>query len=317
MRVAHYIEELLYKYSCVVVPEFGAFLANSVPSKLNPSSKSILPPAKVISFNSKLSRNDGILVAHIAKAKQLPYEAILESVVETSSRWKDKIARGEKLKLNNIGVVVLNPENNMEFLPEHSTNYAVSSFGLAPISAIPVKREVLKDTVETLEERAPLKITPATRETPSLRPWLKYAAIVLLFASLGASGYVLNNRFAYDQEVVEQQVDQEVSKEIQEAVFFDASPLEFPPLTLNVKKTDDTPKPLHFVIAGAFRTQGNAEKKVAQLQNDGHNASVIGQNRFGLYQVAYAGFADKKDALAHLRQIKREVSSDAWLLTKK
>jgi len=51
MRTADYIEELLYRYNCVIVPGFGAFLTQLKSAEINKSTNTFLPPSKVISFN--------------------------------------------------------------------------------------------------------------------------------------------------------------------------------------------------------------------------------------------------------------------------
>ena len=70
----------------------------------------------------------------------------------------------------------------------------------------------------------------------------------------------------------------------------------------------------YHIIAGAFRIQENAEKKVEQLISEGYSARQIGQNKYGLHQVVYASYEDRLEALRSLRDIKRSQNKDAWLL---
>ena len=70
---------------------------------------------------------------------------------------------------------------------------------------------------------------------------------------------------------------------------------------------------MHQVIAGAFRIQENAEKKVLQLKEKGYDASYLGVNQYGLHMVAYGSFDDAKEALNYLRKIKQSESPEAWL----
>ena len=42
MRVEHYIVELLYWHNCIVMPEFGAFLANPRPAQSHASAAGLL-----------------------------------------------------------------------------------------------------------------------------------------------------------------------------------------------------------------------------------------------------------------------------------
>ncbi|MGX1928129.1 HU domain-containing protein [Flagellimonas sp. 2504JD4-2] len=314
MRIEGYIEKLLYDYNCVVVPGFGAFLAHGKSAELDSAANTLIPPSKTVSFNAQLSKNDGLLVSHIAKEKHLGYEELLEEIENVAETWKKRLEQGENIELFGIGKLWLNREHKIQFQPENKINYLTSSFGLSAFAATPIQREVLKEEVEELEEKIPFIITPEKRQESSFRPWLKYAAVILLAVSLGTTSYQAYDDLQQKQLTVQQDTQQEVSRLIQEATFFDSAPLELPALSLKVNK-----KKLgkHHIIAGAFRIEENAEKKVALLKKAGYNAFYLGTNKFGLHQVAYDSFENPKEALAFLRKVKRAESPDAWMLSEK
>ncbi|SHH08193.1 HU domain-containing protein [Flagellimonas flava] len=314
MRIDAHIEKLLYNYNCVVVPGFGAFLAHGKSAEIDTASQTLLPPTKAISFNAQLTKNDGLLVSHIAKEKNLGYEEMLQEVEAVAQTWRSKLEQGEDIELFGVGKLSLNRENKIQFKPEDKINYLTSSFGLSAFAATPIQRETLKEEVEELEERIPFIITPEKRETSSFRPWLKYAAIVLLAVSVGTTSFRAYEQVEQNQVSVRQDAQKEVSRLIQEATFFENAPLELPALSLAVNKRK---LGKHHVIAGAFRVEQNAEKKVAQLKNKGFRAFYLGINRFGLHQVAYDSFENPKEALKFLRKIKATESPDAWLLSEK
>ena len=314
MRIDFYIEQLLYDHNCVVVPGFGAFLSHAKPAQFDSASHTLAPPFKTISFNSQLSKNDGILVSHIARDKKLGYEQLLEEVEQVAETWKRKLEQGESIELFNIGKLSSNRERSIQFQPENKINYLTTSFGLSSLKATPIEREVLKEEVEELEEKIPFIITPEKRAESSFRPWLKYAAVLFLAVSLGATSYRTYGDFQEKQVVVQQEAQQEVSRLIQEATFFESAPFELPAINLNVTKRQ---LGKHHVIAGAFRIAENADKKIAQLKKKGYNAFLLGQNRYGLHQVAYDSFENPKEALAFLRKVKATDSRDAWLLSEK
>ncbi len=315
MRVEHFIAELLYRYNCVVVPEFGAFLANTLSARVDVKQQTLHPPTKNISFNQQLTKNDGLLVSHMANAKNLPYEELLDEVIEVSKQWKDKLENGKSIFLEGIGKLWMGKEQKIQFSPEEGKNYLVSSFGFSSFNAAPVIRERLKEEVEQLEEKVPFIITPERRETSRNRTWLKYAAVFLLLLATGASGYQFYHQNQEKQVLVRQNAQEQVSKHIQEATFFEGNPLELPALNLNISKKPEGP--MHHIIAGAFRFKDNADKKIAELQSKGYRASYLGTNRYGLHQVAFDSFSDSQKALVYLRKIKATVSSDAWMLSEK
>ncbi len=314
MSTAAYIEELLYRYNCVVVPEFGAFLTHVKSAFIDKTAHTFFPPSKVLSFNRQLQSNDGLLISYIAEAEKTSYEDVQEEMAKTVKEWGKQLEKGETLILKNIGSFKPTKEGKLIFQPSKQTNFLTSSFGLSSFVSTPVLREVLKEEVEALEEKVPFIITPEERKKNEFRPILKYAAIILLALSAGFTGYRTYDK-AITNELVSQEKAQEIiSNSIQEATFFDTKPLELPVFRVDVTKKVTK---RHHIIAGAFREKNNANRKITQLRNKGFDSFLVGQNKFGLYQVAFDSFENPKQALEALKQIRLTESRDAWLLSVK
>ncbi|MFT5736315.1 MAG: nucleoid DNA-binding protein [Maribacter sp.] len=319
MVLEHYISELLYRYNCVAVPTFGAFLTQKTSARINDNTNTFFAPTKSIGFNQQLTSNDGLLVSHIAEAEKTSFETVLSSIEEIAKQWKAQLATGEKLDLKHIGLLWPNAEGKIQFQPYLEVNYLTSSFGLAPFNAIPVIREVLKEEIIAIEEKIPFIISLEQRESISFRPYLKYAAILLLALSTGLTGFRFYNNGLLNEQVARQDAQNQVTKQIQEATFFNTTPLELPTVNVNAisvrDKTVATAK--HHIIAGAFRVKANADGKIVSLQNKGYNAAYYGTNAYGLHMVTYDRSNNAQEALEALRAIKRSESSDAWLLSEK
>src|SRR5690606_29406471 len=71
---------------------------------------------------------------------------------------------------------------------------------------------------------------------------------------------------------------------------------------------------MYHIVAGAYREEENAAKKVEQLRERGFSPFKMDVTRYGLHQVLYASFEDRVEALNKLREIKRNENGDAWLL---
>lgn len=316
MQLEHYIAELLYRHNCVVVPNFGAFLVNTISAQIDSKNQIFIPPKKLLSFNRQLSTNDGLLISHLAQTKKLAYDVLLGEVEEEVKRWTARLNEGEALVLDGIGKLWLGKEEKILFSPEKTINYLTSSFGLATFSVSTISREQLKEEVDLLEERVPFSITPEKRGTYGIRPFLKYAAIVLLVIASGISAYQFYAFSERQQQLVAEEAQEQVTKHIQEATFFKSTPLELPAFQLNIAKKEVTAR--HHVIAGAFRIRENADKKITALKKQGYNnAHYLGTNSYGLHQVAYASFSDSDQALKFWRNIRTNVSQDAWMLSER
>ena len=101
-----------------------------------------------------------------------------------------------------------------------------------------------------------------------------------------------------------------MSSKINEATFTLSAPL--PGININVKQREEK----YHVIAGAFRFKKNCNKKLRQLKRLGFNARAVGQNQYGLYQVAFESYHSRDKAEKELHKIKKNQDSSAWLLIK-
>lgn len=320
MELEHYISDLLYRYNCVVVPNFGAFLTQKQSARISSTTNTFFAPSKSTAFNGQLISNDGLLVSHIAESEKESFENTLSKIEVIAKNWKEKLAAGEKISLKNIGLLWTNFEGKVQFQPSLEVNYLTSSFGLTSFNSIPVTREVLKEEVVVLEEKIPFIISPERREKSAFRPYLKYAAIFLLALSTGLTGYRFYQERNTIEQVARQNAQQQVIKQIQEATLFNTVPLELPTVTVNAVSIANTPlhgSGIHHIVAGAFRLKTNAERKIELLQEKGFNAAYYGTNSYGLHVVTYDRHDNATDALTALREIKRTQSADAWLLSEK
>ncbi|TGD58691.1 HU domain-containing protein [Flavobacterium humi] len=309
MNVAQYISQLLYRYQCVTVPGFGAFLTETVSANIQESNHTFYAPKKEISFNSYLKNNDGLLANHIAVAEKMSYDNVVSSIEKEVASWKTLLQDKETIALKNIGEFRLNSENNLVFVPSNQMNYLTGSFGFSSFVSPAVKREELKKQVEILEEKIPIQFTPEKRI--SARSVLKYAAVLVM--SVGGAGFGYATYVSQQEQsetiLVQSEVQKEVDNKIQEATFFIDNPVN--PVVMNVKESNTLP---FHIVAGAFRNEGNAQQILDKLNAQGFKARILAKNKHGLYPVLYGSFATYTEAQYKMTQIQQTVNQDAWLL---
>ena len=311
MNIELYISQLLYRYQCVTVPGFGAFLTEIQSAQLIESSHSFFPPKKMISFNAHLKNNDGLLANHIAQAEKTSYEYAVSAIQYEVHNWKKALQEKGLFSIKNVGNFSLNADNNLIFTPYDQTNYLTNSFGLSAFVSPVVKREIFEQKIEALEENIEenevIEFIPQRRKSSV---YLKYAAIFVLGLGLtGAIGYpVYQQQIANETIIVEQSVQKQVQNKIQEATFFIENPI--PAVTLTVKEE----KMSYHIMAGAFRDEKNAQKKFKELSNLGYKARRIPQNKHGLYPVLYGSYTTFAEANKAKEEIIKTDNPDAWVL---
>lgn len=314
MKIETYIAQLLYRYQCVTVPGFGAFLTEIHSAQLNESTNSFFPPKKTLFFNSRLKNNDGLLANHVAQAENISYGTAVNSIAYQVQTWRQTLEENGVISLKNIGDLRLNSENNIIFTPNEQTNYLATSFGLSPFVSPLVKKEIFEKKVEQLEKE-PISIYE-NEEVRSTKPFLKYAAIFVLGLGItGSIGYPLyQNQIAAQTLVVEGNVQKKVQNKIQEATFVIQNPLPAVTLVDSAKvETVEKTMPYH-IMAGAFRSEANARKAYNQLIKDGYSARMLGENKHGLFPVLYGSYATMSEAEKAQKEIQKGENPDAWIL---
>ncbi len=308
MQLETYISDLLYRYDCVTVPEFGAFLTQRVSAKLHDSTHTFYPPKKVISFNEQLQHNDGLLGNYIAEVEKIPYQLAVEKIAKQVKSIKSYLTEGETINFQNVGEFVLNTEGKINFEPSHHINYLRDAFGLSHFNVSDIKREVYKERVEIIEEKTPIAFTPEKRRSNT---WIRYAAAAVIILGLGGYGanYYSNTVKEHNQ-MAQEEANEQMDVKVQEATFIISNPL--PSATLEVEKQYGK----YHVVAGAFRIEANSDKKVKQLRAKGYKARKIGVNRYGLHEVVYSSYNSRLEAQRALYQIRKDHNSEAWLLIK-
>lgn len=312
MKIELYIAQLLYRYQCVTVPGFGAFLTEIQSAKLNESSNSFSPPKKMIAFNANLKNNDGLLANHIALAEKTSYEYAVSKIQYEVFNWKKAFEENELISIKNVGDLRLNADHNIVFTPYDQTNYLTSSFGLAPFVSPLVKRTIFEKEVEAIKEKETITLIPE-EETRTANPYLKYAAIFVLGLGLaGSVGYPMyQNQIASETILVETAVQKQVQNKIQQATFFIESPV--PAVTLSLKSDKEMKMPYH-IMAGVYREEKNANKTLRILNRLGYDAKRIAPNKNGFFPVLYGSYATFAEAEKAKKEINEKHNPEAWIL---
>lgn len=299
MTLANYINDLLYRYDCVIVPNFGGFVTTTIGARVNATTHTFYPPKKQLTFNAYLQHNDGLLANYIAGSKNYTFEQANTFIFEEVAQW-NKNLQTETVELATIGSLSLNEAEQIVFEPNTTQNFLTSSFGLAEVSS-----ELIERANQTVVKPLPTTLKESNKTIPL---FIKRAAAAAVLLGVGFLGwYGVQNQ--QQQEFLANQ-EEKVQKKIQAATFVIDNPL--PTINLNVRKEAYN----FYVIGGAFQEEHNADSKLQELTSKGYNASIIGKNKYGLTQVAYGGYKTKRQAINALYKIQSIENKDAWLLVK-
>ena len=309
MMIEKHISALLYRYQCVMVPGFGAFITETVSARYNETSNTFAPPKKALLFNSLLQQNDGLLANHIALEENISFNEAVSKINEQVVLWKAILAKSETVYLKNIGELALNEEQKIQFEPVGSTNYLTSSFGLTAVMANALTRDAQN------EEPKVIALPTAVKPKPRLQ-WMRYAAVFVGAIGLYSSVSTYQEYAVYQEQklAVEKDVQNQLEQKLQQATFVIEAPKVVKEKVAEVAQTSlNQSKPFH-IVAGAFKTEAKAQVLTNELKAKGYtNARYLSKSKHNMRQVVYNSYATQEEAQADLRVIHEKVNKDAWI----
>lgn len=332
MDISLFISELLFRNDCVIVPGFGGFVAHYAPAKIHPVNHSFSPPSKNILFNSKLVRDDGLLIDHIAEKQRISYGEAKKLVEDFARRVMSRLSSGEVALFKNIGNLQQDSMGKILFTPDDSVNYLDEAFGLPEFVSPPIRRQAAQKRLEAKYiDRKPV---PSVERSGRQRVWA-YAATVPVVLFLAWFIFFGNFRITNTQQSGVLTIsDTEHSKSPVRENNSGRTEAVTPPLesldlsdpgASNDKIGEALPEdkkeiPLilkkYYIIGGSFGVELNADKLVAVLRKKGYAAERAGLSPSGLHMVSYFSTEDKSEALVNLEIIRKQDNPAAWLIRK-
>jgi len=269
--VSAYIRELLFGHDCVIVPGFGAFIANLTPSRIDRAEGIFYPPAKKIAFNRHLTTNDGLLIGHISARTGKGYSEARDIVNSFADDMRRRIADGSRINLDYIGSFTTNREGTIIFEPDSDANYLLTSFGLdsyhrQPVSDYDVRKKVLEHHHK-----------PSMKQ-PSMRKLLTRAAVIIPL--LVAMALIPFNTNLFKGRVEESSLNPLATAELEynRAHIINVAPAA-PTDSVVLEEPVQKPVVVHFevkymLVTGSFKSESNVLLMVETLRNKGYDPEV-------------------------------------------
>ncbi len=151
MNIAPHIAELLHHHNCVIVPNFGGFIANYTSATIHPIDRRIWPPAKHVLFNPKLVNNDGLLGQTIAETDQISYLQAIDFINDSVKKWQADLAKGKRIEIGEIGFLV-QEKGQILFEQNREINLLLQAYGLSSIQFTSFAETVTEKTEKPLPQ---------------------------------------------------------------------------------------------------------------------------------------------------------------------
>ena len=166
------------RHDCVVVPGWGAFIANYVPARYSEEEMTMYRPCRTIGFNASVTHNDGL------RREGLSYDAAMRFIADSVMTFRQQLSMDCEVSMGRIGYFRRNQGQYIEFVPFKQDNASDRFFGLADmeIKQVDVLEQERAEQEAVVE--APAAIVPRERNLFS-RKATRIAASVAVLIGLG------------------------------------------------------------------------------------------------------------------------------------
>ena len=164
MELQRHIEILLLENDCVIVPDFGGFMAHRVPAHYDQSDRMFLPPRRTLGFNPQLNINDSLLVQSYVEAYDISYPEALRRIESEVSLLKHQLSEDGIYPLDGLGTLKVNQEGRYEFEPCDAGILSPSLYGLGSFAFKqlhddrPIENTVVNTAAAPLNEQPALAV---------------------------------------------------------------------------------------------------------------------------------------------------------------
>jgi len=348
--VEEIICQLLLRHSCVIIPSFGGFVAQSVSASIDKENGIIHPPSKHLLFNKNLINNDGLLTAEFATFNHINYNDSLSKIDLFTSNLKSELNTGRKIELPKIGTFHIDTEKNICFEQNRYFNFLLNAYGLSNVQFVPAQKvqEVIEekfvDTSQTNEVPIIEIETPIVDiNTPKKsRKVIKYVAAAACFLPIAfysfwipvktnviQSGLISLNDFnpfyksdkglyspskACLESVKFEDVSYTAPSIISEPTYTESitsdSPIKTLPTSTPILNSTNKRQDFEYIV-GCFSSSSNAINLVNALKNQGFDATIISGGNLTRVSI---GSASNSKALDSLIQLSNSKGYQGWTL---
>ena len=337
IELNRHIEILLLENECVIVPDFGGFMAHQVSARYDDDDRSFLPPLRTLGFNPQLRMNDSVLVQSYVEAYDISYPEALRRVNDEVEELKQILNEEGSYTMSDLGTLSINQEGNYEFAPFEAGILSPELYGLGVFhfkhlhdrKPLDEKIEVKVESQET--EQAQL-IEFADDETLHIKmSWVRntvaVAAAIIAFFLLSTP--VVNSDLG--TRTMSQLQNNIIYKLMpQDSNVIPAEPIEDTLKAAPVKREmaqkpaeiKETPKvsPMkttYYVIVASQVKKSNAELYVQSLQKKGFSqAEVFVHNK--VVRVAVGQYETEAEASRFANKLhQQEGFEEAWVYKQK
>ena len=297
-KLAGHIERLLSENDLVILPGFGALVAQR--SGCRREGAWLLPPSKQLSFNPSVRHDDGTLAASYMCTGACSYEQAGRMAADDLRAFTGLLDSGRSVKLDRIGIF-RKEEGRIRFEPDRRGFPVPESYGLKPVcfSALDQDQPTAERPVEPAEQPAPvIDLAPRRRTAYSVIAVAATLLLLLLPTGLDRSSIRLETAGWTPRSLEVEPLDTLLQAEA---------------LPEDETEEEEPATPYHLII-GSFKTRRQAVKMMQTVPTGWQPYLIYADER---YRIAIASFETESESGDYLERFTaaQPAYRDAWILT--
>lgn len=352
IELAKHLEVLLLSNDCVIVPDFGGFVAHYVSAHIDERDGIFIPPIRTLGFNSQLKMNDSLLVQTYMESQDISYPEAIRHIEQEIEEIKRIISREGYYHLEGIGTLSANDEGTYTFEPNESGILSPSLYGLGTFEFLPLSSVVKSHNNEEVkakvvdienEEEVPslMELTETDEEEKAISikmSWVRNAvaitaAIILFFmltTPVANSNMGSQTMSALQNSIIHKLMPKDTNMTSATPVIRQDNTATTKPVVAKdttQQKSSEMPAPQQVVQSNTDRPyclvlasqvkRSNAEEFVRMLKARGFKDTEIYINN-NIIRVVYGHFKSENAAYIELHNLRFEEDfEEAWVYKRK
>lgn len=323
-RIIAHIEHLLLTHDCVIVPQLGGFVLQSVPASYSAEEHIFRPMRKDLLFNSTLKHQDGLLVESYMKKYAVAYPKAIEMVNQDVDVLLQRLHETGQVDLGAVGTLQIGSEGQLIFAAAEENPLSIGAYGLPAFYLTPLsllKREQDDLFIPAKADQANKKDAIYIRINKSIFRTTAAVAAVIAFVLLISTPIKDVNPATYTASFIPSEVTISKPAENLNPVLVEETvsatsvstvpepPLPEPAPVPAVQKTGKT----YYIVIGSFPNEALSKKFISQI--DMAQFPDVGYvakgNKVRVYSTKFDNREEAESYLSVLRQTDKH--KDAWL----
>lgn len=136
--IIEHIEYLLTSHDCVVIPGWGALVAQYGDAQYDPVAGHIQRPRRELGFNASVDHNDGLLAQSLVRREGISYAEAMRFIGQSVDTFRQLLSQGNEVPLGRVGYFSSTDGRRIEFTPFNHKHSIDDYYGLADVAMRPL-----------------------------------------------------------------------------------------------------------------------------------------------------------------------------------